>query len=191
MNLKNIFNKLKKDKKGLSSIELVFGALISIIIFAGFLDFLIISNRMQAMSTSMTYLSRTLSNQGCLANNPETECLLNGETGYRIDYIKNKTFVNSDELFQRVENIMRNEGISNDEWSVRINGVELSPRIITPVFDFRDRIDIEIRIEYSWTNISNLLFFNLPGGEFTSNQEIVSSYKFRNENSDSGFEYGK
>lgn len=193
MKLKKLGNKIKKSicsKKGLSTIELVFGALISIIIFAGLLDFLVISNRMQAMSTSMTYLSRTISNQGCLANDPVTTCTVNGKSGYDIDYIKNKKFTTSTEIFAQVEKIMENEKIPKSDWEVRVDGIKLTSGTTTRLFDFREKISIDIEIKYRWDSISSLLPFNLPEKKFFSNQHIVSSYKLRNQDSNSGFDYG-
>lgn len=193
MELKKISKKIKKiidSKDGLSAIEFVFGALICIILFAGVLDFLTISNRMQAMSTSMTYLSRTISNQGCLANDPVTTCTLDGNQGYDIDYIKNKKFVTSSEMYQQIERIMSNEKIPNSDWEVRVDGKVLTPGTTTKLFKFRDKIRIDIEIKYQWKSLSSLLPFNIPERKFFSNQQIVNTYKFRNQDSDSGFDYG-
>ena len=193
MFLKKQNKKLKeivKSKKGLSSIELVFGALVCIVVFAGYLDFILISNRMQAMSTSMTYLTRTISNQGCLSNNPESNCLINNKTGYVKDYIKNKKFVTSQELYNEVKSIMDNEKIPTSDWKVLINGSQLTSSTQTKLFNFREEIEIDIKIKYKWSNLSQLLPINIPDKEFTSNQTTLSLYKFRDKGSDSGFQYG-
>lgn len=194
MKLNKSFQKNKKSiksKRGVSSIEFVIGALISIVIFAAFLDFLVISNRMQAMATTMTYLTRTISNQGCLANNPEATCLLRGVTaGYSTDYIKNKKFITSSEIFTQVDEIMRAENIPRTDWTVRINGTTLTSSTTTRLFDFREEIDINITVKARWTNVSNFLLINLPDIEFNSNQTTLSLYKFRIQGSESGFDYG-
>lgn len=178
------------NKKGMSSIELIFGALASIVIFAGYLDFIFISNRMQAMSTSMTYLSRTISNQGCLSNDPENNCLINGKTGYKIDYIKNKKFVTSQVLYNEIKSIMDNEHIPTSDWTVYIDGVKLSKATKTKLYNFQEEIDIKITVKYEWKNLASLLPVKHLRGEFTSNQNTVSLYKFRDKGSDSGFQYG-
>lgn len=193
MQVNNLLKRIKntiKSKKGLSAIELVIGTLASIVIFAGYLDFLTISNRMQAMSTSMTYLTRTISNQGCLANEPEKTCLINDVGGYDTDYIKNKKFVTSKEIFEQIETIMKSETIPNSDWEVLINGKKLTRNTQTRLFNFGDEITIDIIIKYQWKNVSNFLLINIPEQEFHSNQTTRSLYQFRNQGSDSGFQYG-
>lgn len=193
MQVNNLLKRIKntiKSKKGLTAIELVIGTLVSIVVFAGYLDFLTISNRMQAMSTSMTYLTRTISNQGCLANEPEQTCLINGVGGYDIDYIKNKKFVTSEEIFAQIEAIMKSETIPNTDWEVLINGTKLTRSTQTRLFNFGDEITIDIKIKYRWKNVSNFLPLNLPEQEFRSNQTTRSLYQLRNQGSDNGFQYG-
>ena len=193
MKLNKLLKKIKKttkSKKGVSSIELVIGTLISIVVFAGYLDLLVISNRMQAMSTSMTYLTRTISNQGCLANNPESTCRINGAGGYNRDYIKNKKFITSAQIYKQIEDIMNTENIPKADWRVTVNGVLLTQNTTTKLFDFGEEIEIDIRIKARWTNVSNFLLIKLPDTEFRSNQKTLSLYKYRTHGSDSGFDYG-
>ena len=69
MCFKKIVKKIKNSKndiRGLSSLEATIGILIVIVLLAGYLDFIVISNKMQALSTTNTYLSRVISNQGCV-----------------------------------------------------------------------------------------------------------------------------
>lgn len=190
--MKKLFKKNLKNKKGLSSIELAIGVLIAFLLFAGFLDFLSISNKMQAMSTTSTYLSRVLSNQGCLAQNPSSCVDIDGSTGYNVEYIKNKNFVTSKELYNTVQSIMTHEQIESQDWTVKINNQVLSPNTTTRLFNFRERINVSIEINYNWDSLRLLV----PGGNsflkgtLNSKQSIVSAYKLRNDNGDNGFKYG-
>lgn len=186
-----IKNKLK-EKKGLNSIEMVIGSLIVIALFAGMTDFIKISNRMQSLSSTMTYVSRVLSNQGCLANSPESIYLdSSGRQLYNIDYIKNKKFVRSDTFFNNISEIMKSDGIKDDEWRVFINGERLTSSTTTKLFDFRERIPVKIEIDYTWGTLSDILPINEKtlGGTFKTSQEIVSTYKVRELGEDQGFEY--
>ena len=181
---------IKKDIRGLSSIEAVIGILIAIIIFAGFLDFILISNRMQALSTTNTYLSRVISNQGCIAQNSNSCVTSDGQGGYDETYIKNGGFIKSEEIFNQVDRIMKSESVPTSDWSVTVDVVPLTSSTQTRLFKFRDIIEIKIEVKYKWTNLSNLLLINLPEQKFTSNQRVVSTYLLRNQDSDSGFDYG-
>lgn len=181
---------IKDDIRGLSSLEATIGILIAIVLFAAFLDFILISNKMQALSTTNTYLSRIISNQGCVAQNPSS-CQTSDthETGYDVTYIKNKTFVKSSDIYNQVDKIMKSEGIPTSDWSVSIDGNTLTPSTTTRLFRFREIINIKVEVKYKWSNLSGFLPINLPEQKFTSNQRIVSTYQLRNKDSNAGFDY--
>ena len=185
-------NKLK-EKKGLNSIQLAIGVLILSFLYAGISDAVNVSNRMQSLSSAMTYISKVVSNQGCLTNNPESVYVsATGERLYNIDYIKNKKYVTASELYNAILNIMTSDGIPTSDWKVTVGGVNLSPTMKTPLYDFRERIPVTIEINYSWDTLSSLLPIsnNVLKGSFKTEQEIVSTYKIRDGSSDDGFIYG-
>lgn len=187
--LKNKF----KEKKGLNSIQLAIGTLIMSFLFAGTIDAVNIANRMQSLSSAMTYISKVVSNQGCLTNNPETVYVNEkGEKQYSISYIKNKKYVDASSLYNTILNIMTSDGIPRSDWKVTVGGVTLSPSMKTPLYDFREKIPVTIEIDYSWDMLSSLLPIsnNVLKGKFKTEQEIVSTYKVRDGNSDDGFIYG-
>lgn len=191
--LKFIKKKIK-EKKGLNSIEMVIGSLVVITLFAGMTDFIKISNRMQSISSTISYVSKVLSNQGCLANNPESVYVNpDGTQYYNISYIKNEKYIDSRTLFEAVSNIMRNDGIAEDEWRVFVGGQRLTSSTKTKVFNFRERIPVEVQVDYSWGTLSNLLPISSDAlsGTLNSSQEIVSTYKIRDAEGDTGFQYGE
>lgn len=187
--LKNKF----KEKKGLNSIQLAIGTIILSFLFAGTIDAVNIANRMQSLSSAMTYISKVVSNQGCLTNNPETVYVNEkGEKQYSINYIKNKKYVDASSLYNTILNIMTSDGIPRSDWKVTVGGVTLSPNMKTPLYDFREKIPVTIEIAYSWDTLSSLLPIsnNVLKGKFKTEQEIVSIYKVRDGNTDDGFIYG-
>lgn len=187
--LKNKF----KEKKGLNSIQLAIGTIILSFLFAGTIDAVNIANRMQSLSSAMTYISKVVSNQGCLTNNPETVYVNErGEKQYSISYIKNKKYVDASSLYNTILNIMTSDGIPRSDWKVTVGGVTLSPSMKTPLYDFREKIPVTIEIDYSWDTLSSLLPIsnNVLKGKFKTEQEIVSTYKVRDGNTDDGFIYG-
>ena len=86
---------------------------------------------------------------------------------------------------------MESDNIQDDEWRVFIDGQQLTPSTKTRVFDFRERIPVEVQIDYSWGTLSGLLPIgeDALSGTLESSQEIVSIYKIREAGSDQGFEY--
>lgn len=189
--LKNIIKKLK-EKKGINSIQMAMSSLMVIAVITCMVDFIIISNRMQNISSTINYISRVMSNQGCLANTPETSCKINSESGiYKIEYIKNKKFVKSSELYETIKSMMNSDGIKDSEWRVYIDGQLLTPSTVTKTFDFKSKIPIEVQIDYRWTNLSNILPVNEStlSGTFNSQIFIVSTYKVRAEDGNIGFDY--
>lgn len=189
--LKFIKNKIK-DKKGVNSIEMVIGSLIVITLFAGMTDFIKISTRMQSISSTINYVSKVLSNQGCLANNPETTYInSSGQQYYYVSYIKNQKYVDSTTLYNTINQIMLSDNIQSNEWKVYIDGQLLTANTKTKVFNFRERIPIKVQINYEWKVLSGILPISNTAlsGVLTSSQEIVSTYKIRDAGSDTGFQY--
>ena len=109
-----------------------------------------------------------------------------------ISYIKNKKYVDANSLYNTILNIMTSDGIPRSDWKVTVGGVTLSPSMKTPLYDFREKIPVTIEIDYSWDTLSSLLPIsnNVLKGKFKTEQEIVSTYKVRDGNTDDGFIYG-
>lgn len=189
--IKFIKNKIK-DKKGLNSIEMVIGSLIVITLFAGMTDFIKISSRMQSVSSTVSYVSKVLSNQGCLTNNPESVYVdSSGAQYYYVDYIKNKKYVDSATLYNTINSMMLSDNIQSNEWKVYVDGKLLTTNTTTKVFNFRERIPVEVQINYNWNVLSGVLPISnsVLSGVLTSYQEIVSTYKIRDAGNDTGFQY--
>ena len=181
------------EKKGINSLQIAIGTLIISLIFAVMTDLVHVSNRMQSISSIMSYVSKVVSNQGCLTNNPESAYVdALGNKLYEIDYIKNKKYVSASDLYNAVLNIMNSDGIPTSDWKITVGGQTLSPSMKTKLYDFRERIPITVEISYSWKTIANMLPIDssVLSGKFTSGQEVVSTYKIRDANSDEGFIYG-
>lgn len=188
----SFISKKIKEKDGLNAIEMVIGSLVVITLFAGMVDYIQISNKMQSISSTVNYVSKVLSNQGCLANNPETAYTgANNAQLYNIDYIKNKKYVDSRTLYSTIKNIMDSDGIKVEEWRVFIDGERLTSTTKTRLFDFRERIPVKVEIDYNWGTLTGLLPVSdsVLSGTLKSNQEIVSTYRIREAGSDAGFEY--
>lgn len=188
----NFIIKKLKEKKGLNSIEMVIGSLVVITLFAGMTDFIKIHNKMQSVSSSISYVSKIVANQGCLTNNPESSYInSNGTKYYYIDYIKNKKYVDSNTLYNSINRIMQSDGISSSEWRIYIGGQQLSPTTHTNLYSFGDRIPISIEIDYSWGVLAGILPISesMLSGTLRSSQDVVSTYKKRDAGSDTGFTY--
>jgi hypothetical protein len=193
--MKKLFNRaktIKTSKKGVSGIELAIGAMMAIVVFAALVDYLIIANRSQAMSSTMTYVSKTLANQSCVATQ-----ISNCGSGYVEDYIKNKRFVTTNQLLDQITEIMESEGIPDTQWTVLVgtnpNSLQTIQRnqTIGGFGDYGTRIHIEIRIQYRWQALGSYIPVNTNWRVMNSKQSILSLYKIRNKDANnSGFQYG-
>jgi hypothetical protein len=195
--IKKLFKRaktIKTSKKGVSGIELAIGSLVAIVVFSALLDYLIIANRSQAMSSTMTYVSKTLANQSCVASSI-SKC----GSGYVTSYIKNKKFVTTSQLYSQIKSIMDSERIPESQWTVLVGTNPNNLKAIDPTNnpniggfgDYGTRIYVEIRIQYRWQTLSSYIPGNAAWKTMSSRQSILSVYKIRDKDANStGFQYG-
>ena len=160
--LKKIF----KSNKGLSCIETAICTLILLTCIVAFFDVTIIGNKFSAMSTNMTYATRTLSNQGGVRMYPNS------------DWPVGKDYINSSYLYSNIKKGFNNAGIKDTEWNVKINGVTLSPTTMLSV-DRNGEIEVEMTIKYKWDTLASISPIN-PTFEKTIKRYTISTYKIRN-----------
>lgn len=154
----------KKNKKGMTSIEIVLSVLIVIMMIAGFVDLTVILRRGNVATTNTAYISRVVGNQG----------------GLQISEIDNFNgrYVGSSEVYRNVKRSMNSSGISDDEWTATIYGVPLTPETNIPVFEYGTKIPITVDVEYEWSFTSNFIPKELKGAR-KSKAEVVTTHKIR------------
>jgi len=160
--------KRKKNKKGMTSIEIVLSVIIVILIVSGFVDLTGILRRSNAVSMNTSYVSRVVGNQG-------------GIQTRKINNF-NGRYIPSSELYGNVKRSMNSSGIPDDEWEVKVYGIKLTPNTNIPVFDYGTRIPVEVTVNYKWGLTDNFIPGNLEGVH-ESKSTVSTTHKVR----DGGF----
>lgn len=153
-----------KDKRGISVLTMVAGLMMVFIAIGGLADLTILQTKFSALSTQSSYVSRVVSGQGGISHS-------------RIDDFQGR-YVTSGELYRNISGAMNHAGISNDEWSVRIGGYELTPGTHIPTQDYGERLSVSVSIDYGWPFTSNFIPGNMRNSR-TSSTEVITTHRVR------------
>lgn len=150
--LRNPFKKLKKDKKGAMTIEIIIGMMIFILGFCFIVDLFILASKYQVVSQTTTYVARTAGNQGgVLGSAPE---------GFPGGYIS------SSQMDSRIGRIFDDSGIVS--YDVNLPGKT----------DYGEYMDVKISFDYTFALTSNFIPGNLDL-TFSSSRTAFSEFKYR------------
>ncbi len=158
-----------KDKKGFGSIEIVISSMIVLMMIAGLIDMIQITQRFDTTSQATDYVSRIVQKQGGVQ--------VSRIPNYQGQYTTTKT------LYDNVEDMMNSNGISDDDWSLTLqleNGSKytISPKSTVPLVDFGHRIRITLSVNYRWNMLGSMFPGDLEGTR-QSTKEILSGYQIR------------
>lgn len=157
--------KKKKDKKGITSLEIAISVLVIVVAIAGLVDLTTILQRTNTVSMNTAYISRVVGSQGGVRNN-------------KIENFAGN-YVDSNELYRNVKKSMNSSGIPDEEWEVKIDGRILTPVTNVPLKDYGNKIKIKASVNYKWALTSNVI----PGqvsGVHSSDNEVYTTHKIRN-----------
>lgn len=168
---------LKRDKKGVLSLEVAIGMFILIILVTFILDLVVISNKFYVTSQANNFLSRTVGVQGGLLHSvPE------GFPG------EDSAYVTKTEMEEFIRRTLRNAGISEEQYRVGIFnaddqlilGFNGNGDIVSgdARFEYGESITTNIDIKYAWVNFSNFLPTTLEG-DMRTVRESISEFKYR------------
>lgn len=162
----NLLSKLKYNKSGSMSTEIILGTLIVIILISFAIDLILISHKLMVLSTTSTYLSRTVGLQGGLLSNPPS-----GFEGGGNGYQRKATVINN------INRVFKAAGIRTTEWFAKINGNDI---LGENKVDEGFAIKTELTINFSWKLLSNFIPGNL-NQSVTSKRVVISEFKERTE----------
>lgn len=173
MNLfqKAIYN--LKNKKGVSTIEIVIGVLIFIVVLCFMMDLLILMWKFSVIAQTNTEVARIAGIQGGFLNTPP-DAYPGG----------NKNYVTISELESMLNDKFKSAGIASNEWEIRIggNGGITKNGAKRPVrFDYKETFSVEISVDYRWDFMSNILPGNLRQ-TITSKRPAMSEWKYNYDN---------
>lgn len=167
--MKRFVNKWTRPekKKGMTSIEIVLSVLLILIAISGFVDLTNIIRRGTAVSASTAYVSRVVGNQG----------------GIQTKQIKNFSgrYVGSNELYSNIKRTMESSGIPEEDWTVRVYGVTLTPTTNLAVYDYGTSIPITVTVDYEWGFTQNFVPGNIEGTH-SSRSSVYTTHKIRDGN---------
>lgn len=167
--------KLKQNKKGASSIEIIIGIFMFLIIMCFMMDVLVLLWKTSVVAQTNTQIARIAGIQGGIRNS--------APSGYPGG---NSNYININDLSSIVENKFKSAGIKKSEWIAVIGNGKIgkSGKVQTREYDYKEFFDIDIVIDYKWTFIGNIIPGNLKG-KFSSKRTTMSEWKY-NYNSWSG-----
>lgn len=156
-----------RNSKGITTIEVAISAMIIIVALAGFVDMVNVSQKMDTASSVNGYIGRVVAAQGGVRVQPTVH--------------HSGNYVTSPQLYREVKTTLENGGFTEEDFKLKINGVEISPTSNVPITSFGERIKIELTVDYRWDLISGALGTDM-GSSKTSKREVVSSFKKRSGN---------
>lgn len=141
--MKKLFKKYINNTDGLSAIELGICTLIILLCICFFIDLTTNMYKFDALSTTATYVTRTVERQGGISNNPPSS--YNGE------------FASTSELYADVKKIMNNAGVKDSEFTVTVNGTELKNNNTSTTKYYGEDITVKVTIKYNWGLVKNFI----------------------------------
>lgn len=143
--MKNILYKLKSNHKGASSIEIIIGIMMLIMVLSFATDILILSWKFSVISQTNTWIARVAGIQGGVRTS--------APAGYPDEYI---TIQNMNEI---VSDKLSSAGIEPGKWLVQIGNGRLGKNGVSSssAYDYKTFFDTSIEIEYKWQFMSNFI----------------------------------
>lgn len=156
-----------KDKKGVSSLEIVIGLLIFLIVFCFLLDLLILIWKFSVIAQTNTQVARIAGIQGGASTSPPA-----GYPGGSSNYIT------ITELNKIVRDKFDSAGIKSTEWEARVGNGRIGRSGNTTAYhDYKDDFTVEITVDYRWDFMSNILPGNLRQ-TIVSKRPAMSEWKY-------------
>lgn len=160
-----LLQKIRRQKKGMTSFEIVVSVMVVLVILCGFVDLTSILNRLNTVSQNTAYVSRVIGRQG----------------GVQTQEIENfdGRYVTSKELYRNVKQSMNSTGISDDEWEMRIDGMTVTPSSNLPIKDYGTTMGVEVEVSYNWDLTDNFVPMDFSNTKVSENK-VFTTYKVRN-----------
>lgn len=157
-----------KNKKGLSTLEIVIGVFIFIIVLCFLMDLLILNWKFSVIAQTNTQVARIASIQGGVLNSPP-QAWPGGNSNY----------ITISELNDILNDKFQSAGIASNEWEIRIGsgGISKSGTKSPVSYDYKEVFSVEITVDYRWDFMSNIIPGNLRQ-TITSKRPAMSEWKY-------------
>lgn len=159
---------LRKNKKGMTSIEIVIGMLIFIIVFSFLVDTVLIMWKFAVVAQTNTEVARITGLQGGARTS--------APTGYPGG---NNSYLTIHQLNSLVNDKMKSAGFKDNEWSMTIgSGGRIGANGVSSVeHDYKQTFSTKLNAKYRWSFMSNWLPLNLEQ-TLTSKRMTISEWKY-------------
>ena len=161
-------NKLKKNNKGSSSIEMVISVLIFILLLCFLLDLLILSWKFSVISQTTTQVARIAGIQGGVLSKAPS-----GWAGGSENYITAK------EMDNMIRDKFASAKIPTTDYEFRVGNGIIGGTTVKPSreYDYKTDFDISVTVNYRWDFVSNFIPGNLKQS-ITSKRIAMSEWKY-------------
>lgn len=159
-----------KNKKGFGSIEIVISSLIVIMVVAGLVDTIQITQRLDTTSQAVGYVARVVQKQGGV----QTKEIANYSGKYTTTSV----------LYNNVKSMMEANNIKDTEWNLYLkNGdtqTEITKKTNFPIINYGKRITVTLKVKYNWNTLS-IVLPGVMGGTRESSRQVLSGYQIRDD----------
>lgn len=167
----NFLRNFKKDKKGMTSIEVVIGVLIFVIIFSFLLDIMIVSWKFSVVAQTNTEVARITGLQG--------GALTSAPDGYPGG---NSGYITINKLNDLVSEKMKTAGFKDSDWSMSIGSGGIgSNGVRSARYDYQETFTTKLEAKYRWEFMSNWIPGNLEQ-TIRSKRISISEWKYNYNN---------
>lgn len=181
-------NQILKNKKGFACIDAIPAILALIIALAAFMDIFIILKKISVISSTATYVARTIGPQGGTLN--KTPSYYPGCTNKTSDTGR-CTYVNPNVLRNNVNDMLGAVGLTENNYTLTITAKDKNGQILqiydltNPTenskginTDYGNYLEVNLTIDYEWIYTSNILPL-APKYNKSSIRNVMSTFKIR------------
>ena len=156
-----------RNEKGMSTIEIIIGVIIFLMLFCLLFDLFTIMWKFSVIAHTNTQVARIVGLQGgALTSAPD------GYPGGDANYIT------INELNDIVSNKFKAAWIKDEEWEMKIGNGSIGKKGIKPAkHDYMEDFTVETKVDYEWTMISNFIPGNLKQTA-TSRRPAMGEWKY-------------
>lgn len=157
-----------KNKKGASTIEIVIGLMIFILLFGFMLDLIVLTWKFNVVAQTNTQIARIAGLQGGIQSSAP-----NGWAG------GNSSYISSSQMQRTVLDKMNSAGIKPGDWTVRIgNGTITSGSAgQSKRYDYLETFTTKVEVRYTWDFMSMMLPGNFSQS-LSSERPAMSEWKY-------------
>lgn len=155
---------VKKEKKGVSSIEITIGVMIFLILVGALFDLLILGWKFAVISQTTSNVARITGLQGGVLHSAP-DGFPGGSSAY----------VTASQLKSNIDDIFLKGNIRSNEYQIRINNIPIGQGV---QIDYRELINVETTVDYRWSFLSIVLPGNLDS-TISSKRTSMSEFKYR------------